>query len=55
MKAYLEGRDRATAPSFDAPGNIVFVTVDRYSGQPVEEGITPTITEAFIAGTQPSR
>jgi penicillin-binding protein 1A len=55
MKAYLEGRDRATAPAFDAPGNIVFVTVDRYSGAPVEEGVTPTITEAFIAGTQPSR
>jgi penicillin-binding protein 1A len=55
MKAYLEGRDRATAPAFEPPGNIVFVTVDRYSGQPVEEGITPTISEAFIAGTQPSR
>ena len=55
MKAYLEGRDRATAPAFDAPGNIVFVTVDRYSGEPVDEGVTPTITEAFIAGTQPSR
>ncbi len=55
MKAYLEGRDRATAPAFDAPGNIVFVTVDRYSGAPVDEGVTPTITEAFIAGTQPSR
>ena len=55
MKAYLEGRDRATAPAFEPPGNIVFVTVDRYSGQPVEEGVTPTISEAFIAGTQPSR
>jgi penicillin-binding protein 1A len=55
MKAYLEGRDRATAPAFEPPGNIVFVTVDRYSGQPVEDGVTPTISEAFIAGTQPSR
>jgi penicillin-binding protein 1A len=55
MKAYLEGRDRTTAPAFDAPGNIVFITVDRYSGEPVDDGITPTITEAFIAGTQPSR
>jgi len=42
MKAYIEKRaDRNSPPQFDAPGNIVLVTLD--SG----------ITEAFINGTQP--
>jgi penicillin-binding protein 1A len=42
MKAYLEKRvDRKEPPQFEAPGNIVLVTLD--SG----------ITEAFINGTQP--
>ena len=55
MRAYLEGRDRTTPPTFDAPGNIVFVPVDRYTGQPVEDGTSQAIVEAFITGTQPSR
>jgi hypothetical protein len=42
MKAYLDtNADRQAPPQFDAPGNIVLVTLD--SG----------ITEAFINGTQP--
>jgi len=42
MKAYLETHaDRNSPPQFEAPGNIVLVTLD--SG----------ITEAFINGTQP--
>jgi penicillin-binding protein 1A len=42
VKAYIDKRgDRKTPPGFEAPGNIVFVTLD--SG----------ITEAFINGTQP--
>ena len=42
MRAYIDKRgDRKNPPQFDAPGNIVFVTLD--SG----------ITEAFINGTQP--
>jgi penicillin-binding protein 1A len=42
MKAYIDKRgDRKNPPMFEAPGNIVFVTLD--SG----------ITEAFINGTQP--
>jgi penicillin-binding protein 1A len=42
MKAYLDTHvDRQAPPQFDAPGNIVLVTLD--SG----------ITEAFINGTQP--
>jgi penicillin-binding protein 1A len=55
MRAYLEGRDRAEAPQFEAPGNIVFVPVDRATGQPVDEGAAQAISEAFINGTQPSR
>lgn len=42
MRTYIEAHgDRAQPPTFDAPGNIVFV--------PLASGVT----EAFIAGTQP--
>jgi penicillin-binding protein 1A len=42
MRAYIDKRgDRKNPPDFEAPGNIVFVTLD--SG----------VTEAFINGTQP--
>ena len=42
MQAFIKTRsDRTNPPQFEAPGNIVFVTLD--SG----------ITEAFISGTQP--
>jgi penicillin-binding protein 1A len=42
MRAYIDARgDRSAPPQFEAPGNIVFVTLD--SG----------ITEAFINGTEP--
>ncbi len=42
MRAYIEEQgDRSKPPSFEAPGNIVYVTLD--SG----------VTEAFINGTQP--
>ncbi len=55
MKSYLDlYADRAHPPTFDPPGNIVFMTVDRDSGQPSEGG-DRIITEAFISGTQPSR
>jgi penicillin-binding protein 1A len=54
MKAWLDGRDRATAPTFEAPGNIVFVAIDRATGQPAGPNTTSAITEAFIAGTQPT-
>jgi penicillin-binding protein 1A len=44
MRAYIDSRgDRTQPPAFDAPGNIVFVTLD--SG----------INEAFINGTQPQQ
>ncbi len=54
MKAYIDGRpDKDDPPEFDAPGNIVFLAVDKSNGavQPAE---TPgAIHEAFISGTQP--
>ncbi len=54
MTSFIELRgDRKHPPSFDAPGNIVFVTVDRATGTPVEDGTAGAISEAFIAGTQP--
>jgi penicillin-binding protein 1A len=41
-------------PQFAAPGNIVFMTVDRHTGKVVTDPFAPgTIREAFIAGTQP--
>ncbi|MEY4636746.1 MAG: hypothetical protein RJA55_2544 [Acidobacteriota bacterium] len=55
MKSYLDlYADREHPPAFDPPGNIVFMTVDRDSGQPSASG-DHVITEAFISGTQPSR
>jgi penicillin-binding protein 1A len=51
MKAYID--DRKDPPKFEPPGNIVFVSVDRDSGNAVEPGTPGAINEAFIAGTQP--
>ena len=51
MKAYLAKRGRENPPSFQAPGNIVFVSVDKSTGAPSNGD--DTITDAFIAGTQP--
>jgi membrane carboxypeptidase/penicillin-binding protein len=55
MREYLDGRDREHPPEFEAPANIVFVPVDRHTGQPVDENDPDAISEAFISGTQPSR
>ena len=56
MKAYLDlYADREHPPTFDPPGNIVFMTVDRDTGQPSADAGGRAITEAFIAGTQPAR
>ncbi len=51
MKAWIG--DRKEPPTFDAPGNIVFVSVDKGSGNPSEPGTPGAISEVFIAGTQP--
>ena len=51
IKAWIG--DRTEAPQFPSPGNIVFVTVDKGSGEPAIDGTPGAIPEAFIAGTQP--
>jgi penicillin-binding protein 1A len=54
MKAYIDRYgDREHPPTFEAPGNIVFMSVDRATGQPVADAAPGAISEAFIAGTQP--
>jgi penicillin-binding protein 1A len=54
MKAYIDKRcDRKNPPTFEPPGNIVFVTVDKATGAPVDALTPGAINEAFIAGTQP--
>jgi penicillin-binding protein 1A len=51
MKAWIGTRKEP--PTFEAPGNIVFVSVDRASGNPAVDGTPGAINESFIAGTQP--
>ena len=51
MKAWIG--DRKEPPTFEAPGNIVFVTVDKGSGDRSRRARPGAISEAFIAGTQP--
>ena len=54
MQAYIDSRpDKDTRPSFDAPGNIVFVSVDPTTGAVLPEGMPGSRVEAFISGTQP--
>jgi penicillin-binding protein 1A len=50
MKAWIG--DRTDPPKFEPPGNIVFVAVDS-SGSAAAEDAAGSISEAFIAGTQP--
>lgn len=55
MREYLELHgDRENPPEFEPPGNIVFMTVDRTTGEPVIDGSPNIVNEAFLAGTQPS-
>lgn len=54
MRAYIDSRgDRSSPPSFEAPENIVFLSVDRTSGTVTAPDLPGAIREAFIAGTQP--
>jgi penicillin-binding protein 1A len=54
MRAYIDARpDKTDPPQFEAPGNIVFLSVDKSSGAIVPPDTPGAITEAFIAGTQP--
>jgi penicillin-binding protein 1A len=51
MKAWIATQKEA--PQFEAPGNIVFMTVDRATGSAAVDGTPGAIQESFIAGTQP--
>jgi penicillin-binding protein 1A len=54
MKAYIDSRpDKNDPPHFDAPGNIVFLAVDKENGAVLPADTPGSIHEAFIAGTQP--
>ena len=51
LKAY--GADREPPLDFEAPGNIIFRTVDEMTGEMATRGRNGTIQEVFIAGTEP--
>jgi len=54
MKTYIEGRpDKDEPRDFEAPGNIVFLAVDKGNGAVLPNDTPGSINEAFIAGTQP--
>ena len=54
MKAYIDGRpDKDDPPQFAAPGNIVFLAVDKSNGSVLPSETPGGIREAFISGTQP--
>lgn len=55
MKQYIAERpEKSDPPRFQAPGNIVFVPVNRASGAVEGAEGESSIQEAFIAGTQPT-
>ena len=54
MNAYIGGRpDKNDPPAFDAPANIVFLSVDASTGNVLPSNSAGGVYEAFIAGTQP--
>jgi len=54
MRAYIDlYGDREQPPTFESPGNIVFMTVDRNTGEPASGTSEAVVNEAFISGTQP--
>jgi penicillin-binding protein 1A len=54
MKAYIDARpDKGEPPRFEAPGNIVFLAVDKSNGSVLPAEMPDAIHEAFISGTQP--
>jgi membrane carboxypeptidase/penicillin-binding protein len=54
MQTYIDGRpDKDNPPEFAAPGNIVFLAVDKGNGAVLPADTPGSINEAFIAGTQP--
>jgi penicillin-binding protein 1A len=54
MKAHIDSHsDKDQPPRFEAPGNIVFLSVDQANGTEVPAGTPGAVSEAFISGTQP--
>jgi penicillin-binding protein 1A len=55
IKTHIDARKAGQTEKveFPAPGNIVFLTVDRHSGEVAEAGAANVISEAYISGTQP--
>ncbi|HEV3061625.1 MAG TPA: PBP1A family penicillin-binding protein [Vicinamibacterales bacterium] len=54
MKTYIDARpDKDDPPQFEAPGNIVFLQVEKTTGALLPPDTPGSIREAFIAGTQP--
>jgi penicillin-binding protein 1A len=54
MKAYIDRRpDKDDPPQFQAPGNIVFLSVEKGNGAVLPSDTPGAIREAFISGTQP--
>jgi len=53
MREYIATRDRTSPPEFLPPGNIVFLPVNRATGDPAAGEDGDAIQEAFISGTQP--
>ena len=54
MRAYIDRQpDKDHPPTFDPPGNIVFLSVDKSTGGLLPPETPGSITEAFISGTQP--
>jgi penicillin-binding protein 1A len=54
MKGYVDGRPgKAEPPQFEAPGNIVFLSVQKGDGAVLPSDTPGAIREAFISGTQP--
>ncbi len=55
MQGYIAARtaEQATPPQFQAPGNIVFLAVDKSTGAATTHESPAAITETFIAGTEP--
>jgi len=54
MKVYIElYGDKENPPKFESPGNIIFMPVDRLTGEPASGEGEGVVNEAFISGTQP--
>jgi membrane carboxypeptidase/penicillin-binding protein len=54
MKVYIElYGDHDNPPQFESPGNIVFMPIDRLTGELASGDSASVVNEAFISGTQP--